>query len=789
MLKQQIHLHGSKKMTREETSLQNMVIGNCRAQIKAFALMGTALKGRRFINTFKVITLLSSLSVSQWAIAADYTVSSAEEYEQVAKKLAPGDVVNLKDGVWRDFEIIFSGQGSKNKPITLEAQTSGKVILSGLSNLRLAGEHLVVKGLVFKDGYTPTGAVISFRRNKKEYANNSRVTEVVIDNYSNPDKQESDYWVALYGKNNRFDHSYLAGKRNKGVTMAVRLDSEQSQQNNHSIDHNYFGPRPVFGSNGGETLRIGTSHYSLTDSLTVVENNYFERCDGEVEIISVKSGKNKLRNNTFFESRGTLTLRHGNGNIVENNVFFGNGVDHTGGIRVINKDQIVRNNYLEGLTGYRFGSGLTVMNGVPNSTINRYHQVDNATIENNTLVNVSHVQLAAGSDQERSAVPVNSVMRDNLIYNDKATDVFTAFDDISGIKFSNNLLNKSVEPLTDSGFITKKVTMQRAENGLMYPQNATKKHGISADLKPTVKAQTGPSWYEKKPTFTEFDSGESKVVNSAEGALFSAINDAKDGDILVLQPGEYNLMKIANIDKTLTLRAQKVGSVELSFSRSTLFEINNGGSLKLVGLNITGKNSPDSAGNTAIRTAKWGMYINYRLELDTVNVKNLDINHSFHFFDSGSGAFADDISIINSQFSNITGDILRLDKERDDLGIYNAEYINVYHNQFENVQGAIANIYRGGTDESTFGPHFNLQENNFNKVSLGKRNKHGTLAWLHGVQVSNIKNNTFNDTAAILVEHTVGEPKTQISNNTYDGTAKPSIIELVATKNAESKKP
>ncbi|MGO3300946.1 MAG: polysaccharide lyase 6 family protein, partial [Pseudoalteromonas sp.] len=620
--------------------------------------MGTALKGRRFINTFKVITLLSSLSVSQWAIAADYTVSSAEEYEQVAKKLAPGDVVNLKDGVWRDFEIIFSGQGSKNKPITLEAQTSGKVILSGLSNLRLAGEHLVVKGLVFKDGYTPTGAVISFRRNKKEYANNSRVTEVVIDNYSNPDKQESDYWVALYGKNNRFDHSYLAGKRNKGVTMAVRLDSEQSQQNNHSIDHNYFGPRPVFGSNGGETLRIGTSHYSLTDSLTVVENNYFERCDGEVEIISVKSGKNKLRNNTFFESRGTLTLRHGNGNIVENNVFFGNGVDHTGGIRVINKDQIVRNNYLEGLTGYRFGSGLTVMNGVPNSTINRYHQVDNATIENNTLVNVSHVQLAAGSDQERSAVPVNSVMRDNLIYNDKATDVFTAFDDISGIKFSNNLLNKSVEPLTDSGFITKKVTMQRAENGLMYPQNATKKHGTSADLKPTVKAQTGPSWYEKKPTFTEFDSGESKVVNSAEGALFSAINDAKDGDILVLQPGEYNLMKIANIDKTLTLRAQKVGSVELSFSRSTLFEINNGGSLKLVGLNITGKNSPDSAGNTAIRTAKWGMYINYRLELDTVNVKNLDINHSFHFFDSGGGAVGGGVCGGAGECGCMTGGVL-----------------------------------------------------------------------------------------------------------------------------------
>lgn len=732
---------------------------------------------RKFFITS--LALASALS-SHILLAKTYLVSDVDEYSKVAKSLAAGDVVQLKDGTWNDFEILFSGQGSKNKPITLEAQTSGKVILSGLSNLRLAGEHLVVKGLVFKDGYTPTGAVISFRRNKKEYANNSRVTEVVIDNYSNPDKQESDYWVALYGKNNRFDHSYLAGKRNKGVTMAVRLDSEQSQQNNHSIDHNYFGPRPVFGSNGGETLRIGTSHYSLTDSLTVVENNYFERCDGEVEIISVKSGKNKLRNNTFFESRGTLTLRHGNGNIVENNVFFGNGVDHTGGIRVINKDQIVRNNYLEGLTGYRFGSGLTVMNGVPNSTINRYHQVDNATIENNTLVNVSHVQLAAGSDQERSAVPVNSVMRDNLIYNDKATDVFTAFDDISGIKFSNNLLNKSVEPLTDSGFITKKVTMQRAENGLMYPQNATKKHGISADLKPTVKAQTGPSWYEKKPTFTEFDSGESKVVNSAEGALFSAINDAKDGDILVLQPGEYNLMKIANIDKTLTLRAQKVGSVELSFSRSTLFEINNGGSLKLVGLTISGKNSPDSTGNTAIRTAKWGMYMNYRLMLDTVKVTDLDINHSFHFFDSGKGALAENVSINNSQFSNITGDILRLDKEYEDLGIYNAEYVTVKNSQFRDVKGAVAKVYRGGTDESTFGPHVTLTNNKFKNVGKGQRNKQNALAWLHGVQVTDIEGNEFKDTAGILVEHTVGEPKTNIENNVYDNSQQPKIIELFA---------
>ena len=34
---------------------------------------------------------------------------------------------------------------------------------------------------------------------------------------------------------------------------------------------------------------------------------------------------------------------------------------------------------MEGLKGYRFG-GASSMNGVPNSKINRYHQVENAVI-------------------------------------------------------------------------------------------------------------------------------------------------------------------------------------------------------------------------------------------------------------------------------------------------------------------------------------------------------------------------------------------------------------------------
>ncbi|TRX54497.1 polysaccharide lyase 6 family protein [Thalassomonas sp. M1454] len=726
---------------------------------------------KTFQKSFSVIAI-SLLSFTTYA--AEFLVKTPEAFKDTVKNLSPGDTIKLANGTWQDFEILFTGKGSKEQPITLTAETKGEVILSGLSNLRLAGEYLVVSGLVFKNGYTPSSEVIAFRENKTEYAYHSRVTETVIEDYSNPDKQESDYWVGIYGQYNRFDNNYLAGKRNKGVTVAVRLNSKNSQQNHHKIDHNYFGPRPIFGSNGGETLRIGTSHHSLTDSFTVVENNYFDRCNGEVEIISVKSGKNQLRNNVFFESRGTLTLRHGNGNVIENNVFFGNGVDHTGGIRVINKDQIIRNNYMEGLTGYRFGSGFTVMNGVPNSPINRYHQVENALIEDNSMINVDHIQLAAGSDAERSAAPLNSKFAQNFVFNESAKQPFTLFDDISGIAFNNNVTNS--KPLSElkSGFKVEAIKIERAENGLLYPVG--KNIGVDRSISPITKSETGPSWYPKTAGQTDFASGATIKIKPQGDALFNAVQLAEDGDVLVLAPGDYDERKVIVIDKTLTIKADKSKTAQLSFERGAMFEIADGGSLSLDGLVISGKNSPDSSGNTLIRTKKWGMTANYRLVVQNSEIKNLDINHSFHFFVSGNGAFADEITLSNNSFDNITGDILRLDRELEDLGIYNAEYVTLSKNTFKDVEGALVKLYRGGSDESTFGPHLNMTNNKVTNVGNGKRNKSKSSLYLHGVQVTNVADNTLAESAQIVVEHTVGQPKTSIQNNKLSQDV--SVVEL-----------
>lgn len=701
-------------------------------------------------------------------------ISSQEAFKDAVSAAKPGDVLTLADGTYSDFEIIFKGEGTADAPITLTAQTPGKVILSGQSNLRMSGEHLIVSGLVFKDGYSPGSEVISFRTSADDLANNSRVTQTVIDDYNPPLRSEVDSWVMMYGKNNRFDHNHLAAKRNTGVTMAVRMNTPASRENNHRIDHNYFGPRQILGSNGGETLRIGTSHFSRSDSMTVVENNYFDRADGELEIISSKSGKNIIRNNTFYKSRGTLTMRHGNNTDVQGNVFFGENAEHTGGIRVINAGQNVSGNYMEGLKGTRFGGAFVVMNGVPNGPINRYDPVINATIDNNSIINSDNIQLGAGSDEERSGAPKDSTFSNNLIYNADGRDTFTIYDDMSGIKFSGNVISDKTDQTLKTGFEKKPLSLSRAANGLLYPDNGT--YGAPRDLSVTQKADVGTSYYPKTEPLVAFGSGKTRTVSPGANALYAAIAAAEAGDTIKLAPGDYVASKFLKIDKPLSFTGG--GTANITFERSALFEILDGGSLQLSGLNISGRDAPDNAGNSVIRTSPYSMLQNYRLEIERSKFTQMDINHSFNIFSAAKGTFADNIKITGSEFSDVTGFVMMLDQEADDYGIYNAEYLTITDSKFENIGKAVVSLYRGGTDESTFGPHFKMTGSSLKNIGGNKRNKTGASILLHGVQVTDMSDNVFDAARPIKINHTVGEPKTVITKNTFIATPDIEVAEL-----------
>ena len=579
----------------------------------------------------------------------------------------------------------------------------------------------------------------------------------------------------MYGRGNRFDHNSLIGKTNKGVTLAVRLDSEASRENGHRIDHNYFGPRAVLGSNGGETLRIGTSRYSMFNSDTVVESNIFDRTSGEVEIISSKSGGNVFRENVFLQSRGTLTLRHGDNNVVERNVFLGGGLDHTGGIRVINRGQVVRGNYMEGLRGEAFSSALAIMNGVPNSPVNRYVEVEGASIESNTIVDSRRLAFNVGADVERSAAPSNSTFANNLMSGLEGVSFLEVYDDISGVDFDNNVLMKGGVAGELSQIERQPFAMERADNGLLYPSDEKLNgRGAPRDLAPVALEEVGAPWYAKPTARPVFGfSGQVIRVGPDEGALVEAVMAARDGDVIELVPGEYVVDRTIPVSAAITISAsadEAGGKPIIFFGRPSLFELREGGDLKLDHVVIDGALAPDSVGNSVIRTTTFPIKSNLNIVMNDVEVRGLVVNKSFNVIALGKSTLADQIAIRRSHFSDITGAIVSAAAETEDYGQYNVEYLDISDSSFTNVGGPVADIYRGGRDESTFGPDVTLARNEFSNVGLAPTNGTGGSVHLHGVQIASLESNRVTGSAPFRVVHTVGTPKTRIAENLFTNT-------------------
>ncbi|MBI5685497.1 MAG: right-handed parallel beta-helix repeat-containing protein [Verrucomicrobia bacterium] len=356
--------------------------------------------------------LAMAVCVPSFVVAAEFPVSNPAELVIALKRARPADSLVMADGTWKDAEIVFAANGVAGKPVTLRAKTPGKVVLTGQSRLRIGGSHLVVDGLCFKDGCIKSGSVIEFRRDSKTFASQCRLTNCAITDY-NPAERGLDYkWCSLYGQSNRVDHCYFAGKTHLGTTLVVWVGD---QPDCHRIDHNHFGPRPPLGENGGETVRVGTSEVSMNVSRTIVEDNLFERCNGEAEIVSNKSCENIYRRNTFLECAGALTLRQGKRCEVSGNVFIGNGKKNTGGVRVICEDHRVVGNRFYDLTGKDARAALCLMNGIPDSPLHGYFQVKRALITSNTVVRCAQDILIGYAGKGATLPPVDCVITNNVI--------------------------------------------------------------------------------------------------------------------------------------------------------------------------------------------------------------------------------------------------------------------------------------------------------------------------------------------------------------------------------------
>ena len=361
------------------------------------------------------------------------SISSAAELTNLS--LQAGDTVMMKSGDWTNQRLIFKGTGTASAPIVLIAEQAGKVNLKGNSSISIDGQYLVVNGLNFQNGAlgASQGNVVDFTSASR----NCRLTNTSLVDY-NPSDQALDYrWVSVNGRNHRIDHCYLKGKAHQGPTLVIWGANANLS---HQIDHNYFGSRPELGNNGGETIRVGTSDYYLAPAQVLIEENIFEHCNGETEIISNKMSNSIIRNNFFFESRGTLCLRHGNSSQVYGNYIIGNNVAEAGGIRIVGESHQVYNNYIQGLATTGQTCAISILDGVPNSAPSGYFQVKNAKIVGNTIVKCKQAfDIGAGKGgNNRTVAPSDCSIANNIILSQNEI-VMTYTDQPQNFIFEGNI--------------------------------------------------------------------------------------------------------------------------------------------------------------------------------------------------------------------------------------------------------------------------------------------------------------------------------------------------------------
>ena len=658
------------------------------------------------------------------------TVKNIDELNQADKNAKPGDVIILQDGKWENVAIKLSSKGTKEKPITFKAATPGKVNITGHSSLKIGGEYIVVDGLLFSEGYAGDDALITYRVNKDSLANNCRVTNCVVDDFNNPKRLDENYWVAFYGKNNQLDHCSFKDKNNIGVLLAVILDDDRSRQNFHSIDHNYFGRRAPLGSNGGEIIRVGVSQHCQFSSNTEIKNNFFENCDGETEIISIKSCDNVVAENIFKECQGSVVFRHGDRNLVSDNYFLGNNKPGTGGVRVINKGQKVINNLFYECRGVDFRSPLAVMNGIPNSPANRYVQVIDAEISENIFYQCSPITLCEGSDTERTLPPKNVKFTNNIFYNDNDKVLFKKYDDISGFMFDMNEASDSYEQELPQGFTKSYITIQSL--------NTDK--GASINMMPTAEKDlydnSGASWFNKEISSSKSDL---KIIDCpTTEAVHNALAMSQPVTIR-LTGNDYSLSKPFEIKNLVHFIGNREQVISLSTGKMmSAFIIAGKGNLVLENLSFDGKgiNAENFISNDTS-----GSSDHYNLSIVNCTFENINRESGCSkFFNAYKSMIADSIVFHGNLFANNSCDIFDLSNEKDDKGYYNAEKIFIGHNSFRDHSGMLLNIYRGGNDESTLGPNLTFSHNVIENSSTKDKSP---LILLTGVQVTNIFANHF----------------------------------------------
>ncbi|MEK4348795.1 chondroitinase-B domain-containing protein [Paenibacillus sp. FSL P4-0184] len=380
------------------------------------------------LNSFAEVEIYGSDSSGS---GSEGTVVEVSTSTQLAAELATataGKTIVLANGTYSRTSpfAVQNKNGTANAPIVIKAKNRGQAIISGASGFRVENSsHVVLDGLKFTN--TSNGAVVL------EGSHHARLTR---NTFALPSSGSGLMWLQVRGTNshhNRIDRNDFGLKSDTEPLIAYEGQDGSGQISQYDIiEYNYFHDVGPWVANGKETIRLGLSGLTLSHGYNTIQYNVFQNCDGEPEIISVKSSSNSVRFNTFRTSKGSLTLRHGHNNSVYGNFFLGDGVESDQeGIRMFGNDHKIYNNYFENLTG----EAIYLPNGdfdggtggsPPNPTVEQLRKqwkVYRALIVNNTIVN-SKTGIVIGSG--KAYAPQDSVVANNIVYNSTGTLYYEA---------------------------------------------------------------------------------------------------------------------------------------------------------------------------------------------------------------------------------------------------------------------------------------------------------------------------------------------------------------------------